>query len=100
MADEWLRLENKAGAAEAIRRLGEDDLVFLNHLIVERLKLIAQAKSTVLMAGFSVGDRVSFLNHAGQAVTGSILRLNKKSASILTEGGHHWKVHPGYLKHA
>jgi len=35
--------------------MNEDDLPFLNRLIVERLKLIGQARSTVMLAHFSIG---------------------------------------------
>ena len=92
---EWI---NRADAAEAIRKLNEDDLHFLNRLIVERLKLISQARSTVMLAHFSVGDRVSFPAATGDWKVGVIIRLNKKTASIATDDGQRWNVHPGYLR--
>ncbi|MEK6608147.1 MAG: hypothetical protein AABZ30_10835 [Myxococcota bacterium] len=91
------KLENREDVAEAIRRLGEDDLRYLNRLIVERLKLISQAHSTTLLARFGVGDRVGFLAPSGERKVGVILKLNKKTASIRTDDGHHWNVHPGFL---
>jgi hypothetical protein len=100
VSDDFLKLEDKAGAAEAIRRMGEEDLLFLNHVIVDRLKLIAQARSTSLMASFGVGDRVKFLGHNGETVTGTIQRLNKKTATIIADTGIQWKVYPGFLKFA
>jgi hypothetical protein len=98
MQDKRFELTDRAAAAETIRRLGEDDLRFLNRLIVERLKLINQARSTVMLAHFSVGDRVSFTTAARGEKTGVIVRLNKKTASISTDDGQHWNVHPGYLR--
>jgi hypothetical protein len=83
--------------AEAIRLLTEDDLRFLNRLIIERLNLISQARSTVMLAHFSVGDRVSFASSSDERKSGVIIRLNKKTASITTDDGQHWNVHPGYL---
>jgi hypothetical protein len=97
MSDNRFELMDRAEAAEAIRKLNEEDLRFLNRLIVERLKLINQARSTVMLAHFSVGDQVSFTAPAGDLKFGVIVRLNKKTASIVTEDGHHWNVHPGYL---
>jgi len=94
---ESFELVDRAGAAETIRRMGEEDLRYLNRLIVERLKLIAQARSTAMLARFSVGDRVSFQSHTGEQKTGTIVRLNKKTASITTDDGQQWNVHPGYL---
>ena len=100
MTGESLELADRAGAAEAIRRMGEEDLRYLNRLIVERLKLIHQARSTAMLAHFSVGDRVSFQGPAGQRKSGIIVRLNKKTASIATDEGQQWNVHPVYLSPA
>jgi len=83
---------------EEIKKLGEDDLIFLHSVITERLKLMSQAKSTLLMADFHPGDRVSFQGTDGLLKSGLILRLNKKTASIRTDDGHSWNVHPGFLK--
>jgi hypothetical protein len=99
MDDTWCELVDRTKVAEAIRTLSEEDLRFLNRLIVERLKLINQARSTVMLAHFSVGDRVSFPTSAGYRKTGVIVRLNKKTASIATDDGQHWNVHPGFLIH-
>ena len=100
MAGESFQLADRAGAAEAIRRMNEDDLRFLNRLIVERLKLIGQARSTAMLAHFSVGDRVSFQSSSGERKAGVIVRLNKKTASIATDDGHQWNVHPAFLSSA
>lgn len=97
MADARVELVDRAAAAEAIRRMNEEDLRFLNRLIVERLKLIGQARSTSMLARFSVGDRVSFQGTTGERKAGVIIRLNKKTAGIATDDGQHWNVHPAFL---
>ena len=97
MENDRLELLDRAAAVEAIRRMNEEDLHFLNRLIVDRLKLIGQARSTVMLAQFSVGDRVCFQSSAGARKIGVIIRLNKKTASIATDDGQHWNVHPGFL---
>lgn len=97
MSDRPFQLSNRAEAVEAIRRMGEDDLRFLNRIIVDRLKLIQQARSTVMMSQFHVGDRVRFDDSSGEAKTGVVIRLNKKTAGILADDGIEWKVYPGFL---
>ena len=97
MTQERFDLVDRAAAAEAIRRMNEDDLRFLNRLIVERLKLISQARSTTMLAHFSRGERVSFPANTGERKTGVIIRLNKKTASIATDDGQQWNVHPSFL---
>jgi hypothetical protein len=90
----------RAAAADAILRMNEEDLRFLNRLIVERLKLIGQARSTAMLARFHVGNRVSFQTPSGARKIGMITRLNKKTASIATDDGQQWNVHPGFLSSA
>lgn len=93
-----VRIFDRISAVEAIKRLNEEDLLFLNRLIVERLKLISLAKSTCLMAGFTRGDRVGFQAPDGRSLQGIVLRLNKKTVSVATEDGHQWNVAPGLLR--
>ena len=91
---------DRPSAVEVIKKLNENDLIFLNRIIVERLKLISQAKSTCLMASFNIGDRVSFRGPDGENWSGVIIRLNKKTASIKLSDGHIWNVFPGLLEKA
>ena len=93
-----VRIVDRVSAVEAIKRLNEEDLLFLNRLIVERLKLISQAKSTSLMAGFTKGDRVGFQAPDGRNLDGIVLRHNKKTVSVATDDGHQWNVAPGLLR--
>ena len=81
-----------------IKELGEEELLYLNRLIVERLKLIAQEKSTRAMSRFNLGEEVRFTDHEGRIKTGRIVRLNKKTATIFTSDGQNWKVAPGLLR--
>jgi hypothetical protein len=93
-----VKIVDRISAVEAIKGLNEEDPLFLNRLIVERLKLISQARSTSLMAGFTKGDRVGFQAPDGRMLEGIVLRLNQKTASIATDDGHQWNVAPGLLR--
>ena len=86
--------------AQALRHLGEEDLLYLNRMVVERLNLLAQAKSTVQLAQFTEGDRVHFTTSDGVTKFGLIVRLNKKTASLSTDDGQNWKVSPHLLTKA
>jgi hypothetical protein len=83
---------------QALRHMGEDDLLYLNRMVIERLNLLAQAKSTVELAQFAEGDRVQFTASDGSIKLGVVLRLNKKTASVRTNEGQSWKVSPGLLR--
>ncbi|MBN2382225.1 hypothetical protein JXQ70_05025 [bacterium] len=98
MQTESITIIDRVSAVEAIKRLNEDDLLFLNRLIVERLKLISQARSTSQMARFTKGDRVSFLLRDGRVIEGIVLRLNKKTVSVATDDGFQWNVAPAMLR--
>ena len=83
---------------QALRHMGEDDLRYLNRMVIERLNLLAQARSTVQLAQFAEGDRVEFTSNDGAIKRGRVLRLNKKTASVLTEDAQNWKVSPALLR--
>jgi hypothetical protein len=55
-----VKIVDRVPAVEAIRRLNEEVLLLLNRLIVKRLKLISQTKSTRMLASFTKGERVGF----------------------------------------
>jgi len=92
-----VKIVDQASAVEAIKRLNEEDLRFLNRLIVERLKLLSQARATEEMICFTRGDRVSFQGHNGKILDCMVIRLNKKTVSVLTDDGRQWNVSPGLL---
>jgi hypothetical protein len=94
-----IKLLDKDSAIEAIQKLGVNDLRFLNSLIVERLKILYQMKSSIQMSSFSIGDKVNFQVSAGCVKRGIIHRLNKKTVTIITEDNHQWNVAPGLLRH-
>ncbi|MBU2501200.1 hypothetical protein KJ682_07735 [bacterium] len=98
MKPDSVKIVDRISAVEAIKRLGEEDLLFLNLLIVERLKLISQARATTLMTGFTRGDRVCFRATDGSLLEGVVLRLNKKTVSVATDDGHQWNVSPALLR--
>ncbi len=70
---------------QALRHMGEEDLLFLNRMVVERLNLLAQARSTVQLAQFAEGDRVEFTTQDGSVKRAVVVRLNKKTASLRTD---------------
>jgi hypothetical protein len=83
---------------QALRHMDEEDLLFLNRMVLERLNLLAQARSTVQLAQFAEGDRVEFTTHDGLVKRAIVLRLNKKTASLHTDDGQNWKVSPALLR--
>ena len=93
-----VKIIDRVSTVEAIKQLDEEDLLFLNRLIVERLKLISQARATTLMTSFTKGDRVAFQALNGRTLEGIVLRLNKKTISVATDDGHQWNVAPGLLR--
>lgn len=76
--------------------LSEDQLIELNHRIVERLKLLSRTRSVRQMDRFNIGDRVWFEGREGEKIPGIITRLNIKTATVMTET-HRWNIHPRFL---
>ncbi len=76
----------------------EEELIDLNRRVVERIRALRQARCASMMTEFGPGDRVSFHPECGHEVVGTVIRLNRKSVTIVTADGRHWRVAPGFLK--
>ncbi|MDQ3287153.1 MAG: hypothetical protein M3Q42_02620 [Pseudomonadota bacterium] len=81
-----------------IDRLSEEELVDLNHRVVERLRFIRQARAHHAMLQFRIGELVYFEPEGRGRVRGVIVRYNKKSVSVLSPDGQQWRVSPGFLR--
>ncbi len=81
-----------------IDHLSETELIDLNRRIVERLKFLSQMRAHQRMLDFSVGDRVSFQPDGRPPLFGVLTRYNKKTVTVITEGGEHWTVSPHLLR--
>lgn len=77
-----------------IENLDEDQLHALHHLVVERLRLIHNARALDAMRSFHVMDRVSF-SHNGKYYKGTVTRLNQKTITVTVDDGSRWNVSPG-----
>lgn len=80
-----------------IDRLSEEELIDLNHRVVERLRFIRQAYAHRAMLQYRIGERVWFETDTRGRVEGVITRYNRKSVSILSADGHQWRVAPVFL---
>jgi hypothetical protein len=83
-----------------IDSLSEDDLVELNHKIVARLRFLSQMRSHSAMLNFRIGERVKFQPDGRPEMIGTLTQYNKKTVSVITASGGHWRVAPGLLSKA
>lgn len=80
-----------------LTQLNEDELVELNHRVVERLRHLRQTRSDSAMRQFLVGDRVAFQPECGHEVVGTVVRLNRKTVTVMSSDSHPWRVAPSFL---
>lgn len=77
--------------------LSESQLRELNREIVRRLELISFTHRKVQLMSFRIGDRVEFDN-GHEIVSGTVVRINQKTASIETDDGPGYRVAPCLLR--
>lgn len=82
-----------------LTKFSEDDLIELNRRIIERLQLLRSAKSLAQLARFSVGTVVEFEAEDGRTISGTVARLNQRTATVVTASGR-WRVSPSLLRAA
>ena len=81
-----------------IDKLTEQELIDLNHRVVERLRFLAQMRAHGAMLKFSIGQRVSFDPDGRPAITGTLTKYNKKTVTVIADDGGRWNVSPGCLR--
>ncbi len=75
----------------------EDELRSLNREIYKRLEIMTYTKRKIELMSFRVGDRVEFDN-GREIISGTVVRINQKTASIETDDGPGYRVAPGLLR--
>ncbi len=83
---------------DSLDELHYEELITLNHAIVARIKELNAIKAQSQLQQFRVGNQVQFMSSEGDLIIGTIVRLNKKTISLVTEAGARWKVSPGLLR--
>ena len=80
-----------------IDKMTEAELVELNHRIVQRLKFLESMHHHHEMLKFNVGDKVSFESPGRGRLTGTLVKYNQKTVTIITDAGQRWNVAPSLL---
>ncbi len=80
-----------------IDQLTEEELIELNHRIVERLKFFESYHTHNEMMQFSPGEQVTFEPPGRGRQIGTLVKFNQKTVTVITESGHKWNVSPHLL---
>lgn len=80
-----------------IDHLSVDELVALNHRIVERLKMLESLHTHHSMMQFHPGERVSFESPHDGRVLATVMKFNRKTVTVVTDKGQRWNVSPHLL---
>jgi hypothetical protein len=83
-----------------IDRLTESELIDLNNRVVQRLRFLHQMRAHATMLEFSLGERVCFQPEGRPTTYGVVTRYNKKTVTVITDGGEHWNISPSVLRKA
>jgi hypothetical protein len=81
-----------------IESMSYDELVELNHKIVEKLKFLDSMHTHEKMMQFSPGDQVCFEPSGRGKQFGTLVKYNKKTVTVITELGQKWNVSPHLLR--
>lgn len=80
-----------------LNQLTEKELMYLNRLIIHKVKMIRKANNLMRAARFNIGELVTFKDREGTEYFGKIIRINQKTISVEVADGGYYKVHPSML---
>ena len=78
-------------------KLTREELVALNHEIVDRLKRLDMIATQETMLRFRPHTRVSFTMNDGTRATGMVVKQNQKTVTVVTDIGERWNISPQLL---
>ena len=81
-----------------VDHLTEDELRDLNRRAVARLNFLHEMKLHARMLDFSVGEKVCFQPDGHPVLFATIIKYNRKTVTLITEGGQQWNVAPTFLR--
>ncbi len=76
--------------------LSIDELIALNHRVIERIKFMEKAQAHVDMMAFNLGAKVSFEAADGRRF-GRLAKYNRKTVTVITDEGQQWRIPPHLL---
>ena len=76
--------------------LSYEELVQLNHRVVERLKMLEAMQAHVDMMAFNLGSKVCFDTGEGRVI-GTLVKYNRKTVNVLSDDGRHYRLTPSLL---
>ncbi len=76
--------------------LSIDELIALNHRVIERIKFLEKAQAHVDMMAFNLGAKVSFEAADGRRF-GRLAKYNRKTVTVITDEGQQWRIPPHLL---
>ena len=80
-----------------IHDLSIEELMELNHHVVDQIKFLETVRTHEQMMTFEPGSRVSFESKYGRQ-TGTLIKFNKKTVTVITDNQHRWNVSPHLLR--
>jgi len=80
-----------------IDHLTVDELVTLNHHIIVRLKMQESMEAHKSMMQFHPGARVSFDSPHDERLSGTVMKFNRKTVTVVTDNGQRWNISPHLL---
>ena len=81
-----------------IDSMSYDELIELDHKIVEKLKFLDSIHTHKKMMQFSPGDQVCFEPSGRDKQFGTLVKYNQKTVTVITESGQKWNVSPHLLR--
>ena len=76
--------------------LSLEELMQLNHRVVERIRMLQAMQAHVDMMAFNLGAKVSFDTDHGRVV-GTLVKYNRKTVNVVSDDGRQYRVTPGLL---
>ncbi len=73
------------------------ELIWMNELIVDRIKMFSAFKNRIAISNFRLGERVTWKDEFGVDFYGIVISRNTKTVTVQSDDGRRWRISPGLV---
>lgn len=97
MVDNSIETISLEDILESLERFSDKELIVLSEAVADQVNRLRDNHTRAAMDQFQLGDAVSFNDKNGNMLEGVVIRLNKKTVSVVTEANSRWNIAPQLL---
>jgi len=81
-----------------LHKMSYRELIWMNEIIVDRIRMFTAFKNRMAIANFRLGERVTWKDELDTDFLGIVISRNTKTVTVQSDDGRRWRISPGLVR--